>query len=76
MEDAQLVPAGGPQLGQHGGVQRRAIRDDHGRLHTPGREIFQEASHVILVVAADQSEGHRQIADRVGGQQQGEASQV
>jgi hypothetical protein len=31
---------------------------------------------VIVIVGADQSEGHRQVAQRVGGQQEREPAQV
>jgi site-specific DNA recombinase len=76
VKDAQLVVCSGPQLAQHGGVEVRAVgHHDPGR-QPPGLEVPQEPPHVILVVLGDQGEGHRQVAQWVGGQQQGEASQV
>ena len=76
VEDAQLVVRLGPQFGQHGGVQVRAVGDHDPGIQAPGLEVLEEPPHVVLVVGGDQGEGHRQVAQRVGGQQQSEATQV
>jgi hypothetical protein len=76
VEDAELVPGGGPQLVQHGGVQGRAVGDDHPRSQAPGLEVLQEAAQVTGVVPADEGEAHGQVGQRIGGHQQGKAAQV
>ncbi len=76
VEDAQLVVRVGPQLGQHGGVQVRAVGHHDVGVQAPGLEVPQEPPHVDLVVGGDQGEGDRQVMQRVGGQQRGEAAQV
>src|SRR5262249_19228296 len=42
----------------------------------PVGQVAQEAAHVILIVGADQGESYWQIAQRIGGQQQGAVAQV
>jgi hypothetical protein len=42
----------------------------------PVLEVAEEPPHVVLVVLRDQGEGHRQVGQRVGRQQQGEPAQV
>ncbi len=76
VEDAQLVAGVGPHVGQHRGVQIRAVGDDHVRGEAVGLEVVQDASHVALVVGRHQGEGDGEIADRVGGQEQGAVPQV
>jgi hypothetical protein len=76
MEGAQLMVGVRPQLAEHGRVEVRAVGDDGPRLQPPGLEVAEEPPHVVLIVGADQGEGHRQVADRIGGQQQGEPAQV
>ena len=66
----------GPQFGQHGGVEVRAVGDHDLGVQAPGLEVLEEPPHVGLIVGGDQGEGHRQVAQRVGGQEQREATQV
>ena len=66
----------GPKFGQHGRVEVRAVGDYGLGLQPPVLEVLEEPSHVILIVGTDQREGHRQITDRVGGQQEGILAQV
>ena len=76
MENAQLVVRVGPQFGQHGRVEIRAIGDHDLGLEPPGSEVLEEPQHMVLIVGGDQGEGDRQVRERVGGQEQGEAAQV
>ena len=76
VKDAQLVSGLGPQFGQHRRIQVRAIGDHDAGSKPPLLEVVQEAAHVVLIVAPHQREGHREVVDRVGGQQQGTVSQV
>jgi len=76
VEDAQLVPGVRPQLGEHLRVEVGAVADYHARQQAPTLEVGKPSPHVQLVVAADQSEGDRQVADGIGSQQQSEAAQV
>src|SRR5439155_7346540 len=43
MKDAQLVSCLGPNLGQHGGIEVRAIGDHNLGRETPVLEVVQEA---------------------------------
>ena len=71
VEDAQLMVGLGPQLGQHGRVEVRAVGDDGLGSSPQFLRLLEEPPHVIVIVGTDQGEGHRQVADRVGGQQAG-----
>ena len=75
VEHAQSVAGVGPQFGEHGGVQIRAVGDDHSRPEAVAFEVAQEASRVVLVVGGDQGEGDGEVAERVGGQEQGAVAQ-
>jgi hypothetical protein len=66
----------GPQFGQHCGIQLRVIGDHDTGHQPPGLEVLEEPPHVVLVVGCDQGEGHRQIAQGIGGQQQRKAAPV
>ncbi len=76
VEHAQLVAGVGPHVGQHRGVQIRAVGDDHPRREAVALEVVQDASHVVPVVGRDEGEGDGEVADRVGGQEQGAVAQV
>src|SRR5207302_10265503 len=76
VEDAQLMSRFGPELGQHGRVQARAIRDRGFCSNTVGFEIAQEAAHVVLIVVPHQSKSHGEIVYWVGCQQQSAAAEV
>ena len=66
----------GPQLGQQRRVEVRAVGDDGPGPKPPVLEVLKEPPHVIVIVGPDQGEGHRQVTDRIGGQQQGELAQM
>ena len=66
----------GPQLSQQRRVEVRAVGDDGPGLQPPVLEVPEESPHVIVVVGTDQGESHRQVAEGIGGQQQGEVAQV
>src|SRR5512135_2823082 len=66
----------GPEFLQHRGIQIRAVGHHDRGVQAPSLEVPEEPLHVVLVVGGDQGEGHGQVAQRVGGQQQGEATQV
>ena len=76
VEHAQLMVRVGPQLGQHAGVQVRPVGDHDVGDQAPGPEVLEEPPHVVLVVGGDEREGHRQVRERVGGQEQREAAEV
>jgi hypothetical protein len=76
VEDAQLMPGAGPDLGQQLRVEVGAVTDHHLRLQPPAGEVTQEAAHVFLVVGPDQGEADGQVGQGVGGQQQGVLAQV
>ncbi len=76
VEDTELVAGLGPDLGQHLGIKIRAVADDDGRLKAMIPEIEQEATHVALVVGRDHSEGHGEIAEGIGGQEQSAMAEV
>jgi site-specific DNA recombinase len=76
VKDAQLVVRLGPKFTQHGGIQVRAVGDDHPGHQPSGLEILEEPPHVVPVVGRDQGEGHRQVGQRVGGQQEDEPTQM
>jgi len=46
------------------------------RQEPPALEVGQEPAPVVLVVGRDQGEGHGEVVERVGGQQQGLLAQV
>jgi hypothetical protein len=66
----------GPELAQDARVRARAVGDHDPRDRAPRLEIAQEPTHVIPVVGPDRGEGHRQVAQGVGGQRRGEATEV
>jgi hypothetical protein len=68
VEDAQLVAGPRPQFGQQRRIEPRAIGHDHLGFHAPVLEVLEEPPHGVVVVAADQGEGHGKILERVGGQ--------
>ena len=76
VEHAQLVAGLGPQFGRRGGVQIGAIGDDDFGREAVGLQVVQDAAHVPLVVGRHQGEGHGEVAERVGGQQQGAVAEV
>jgi len=65
-----------PEFGQDLRVEIRAVGDDHFGHQPPGLEVLQEPPHVVMVVLADHGEGHRQVLERVGGQQQGRLAEM
>lgn len=65
-----------PQLGQDRRVEVRPIGHHHRGRKPPGLEVLEEPPHVGLAVAGDQGEGHRQVVQRVGRQQQSHLAQV
>jgi len=76
VEHAQVVTRSGPHLGQHRGVQVRAVGDDRaGRKPFPGK-VFREPARVIPIVRRDPGEGHREVADRIGGDEPGAVAEV
>jgi site-specific DNA recombinase len=76
VEDAQRMIGVGPEFAQHRRIQVRAVGDHDLGVHTPVLEVLEVSTHVVLVVLVDQREGHGQVGDRVGGQEQREAAQV
>ena len=76
VEDAQLVAGLGPQFGQQRRIELRAVGHNDLRLHAPVLEVLEEPPQVVVVVAANQCEGHGKVLERVRGQQQGIAAQV
>jgi hypothetical protein len=66
----------GPQFRQQGRVQRRTVGDHGFGLQAVALQVAKEAGHVFLVVGRHQCEGHGKAADRVGGEQQRERSEV
>jgi hypothetical protein len=76
MEDTELMAGIRPQLGKDRRIEVRAVGDHNLGDQTPGPEILEETPHVVLVVAGDRGEGHRQVLERIGRQQQGVAAQV
>ena len=76
VKHAQLVAGVRPQLGQDRRVEVRPVGHHHLGRKPPGLEVLEEPPHVGLVVAGDQGEGHRQVVQRVGRQQQGHLAQV
>ena len=76
VKHAQLVAGVRPQLGQDPRVEVRPVGHHHLGRKPPGLEVLEEPPHVGLVVAGDQGEGHRQVVQRVGRQQQGHLAQV
>ena len=76
VKHAQLVAGVRPQLGQDRRVEVRPVGHHHRGRKPPGLEVLEEPPHVGLVVAGDQGEGHRQVVQRVGRQQQGHLAQV
>ncbi len=65
VEDAQLMVSLGPELGDRGGVQVRAVGDHDTRLEPPVLEVLEKPPHVIVIVGCYQGESHRQIAQRI-----------
>ena len=76
VKDAELMTGVGPEFGQHGGVEVRAVGDDHVGQEAVVLEVVQEAPHVVLIVGRNQGEGDGEIAQRVGGQKQRAVAQV
>jgi hypothetical protein len=76
VKHAQLVAGVGPQLGQDRRVEVRPVGHHHRGRKPPGLEVLEEPPHVGLVIGRHQGESDRQVAQRIGGQEQGEAAQV
>ena len=76
MEDTELVAGLRPEFGQDLRVEVRAVGHHHLGHQPPGLEVLQEPPHVVGVVGGDQGEGHRQVLERVGGQQQRRPAEV
>src|SRR5208337_3406976 len=54
VKDAQLMVRVGPELGDHGGVQVRAVGDHDTRLEPPVLEVLEKPPHVDLIVGCYQ----------------------
>jgi hypothetical protein len=76
MEDAQLMVGVGPKFTEHGRIEVRAVGHHDLGDQSPVLEVLEEPPHLVLIVGIDQGEGHGQVGQRVGGQQQWEAAQV
>ena len=76
MKDTPLLSRLGPNLGPHGRLEIRAVGDHNLGGETPLLEVVQEAAPLLRVVGPHQSEGHREIVEGVGGQQQGAVPEV
>ena len=76
VEDTELVPGPGPDLGQQLGIEIRAIADDNGGQKALIFEVLQEAAHMVVIVGRDQGEGDWEIAERIGGQEQSAMAEV
>jgi hypothetical protein len=76
VKDVELMVGLRPQLREHGRVEVRAFVDHEVGHQPPGLEALEQPPHVIVIVGADQGEGHRQVANRIGGQEQREPAQV
>lgn len=61
----------GSYFGQDRRVQARAIGDDYVRHVSPVLEVLEKTAHVVLIVGLHQGEGNREVAQGVGGQEQG-----
>src|ERR1700722_7024972 len=61
----------GPYLYQNFGVKIRAVCHHHQGQETMLFEIAQETLHVILIIGTNQGEGHGEIVERIGSQEQG-----
>jgi hypothetical protein len=70
VENAQLVLGVRPDLGQNFGIKIRAIGHHHQGQKTMLFEIVQETPHVVLIIGTNQGEGHGEIVERVGSQEQ------
>ena len=76
MEDTELMAGLGPEFGQERRVEVRAVGDHDLGREPPRLEVLEEPPHVVGVIPGDQGEGHRQVLERVGGQQQGHPAEV
>jgi site-specific DNA recombinase len=76
VEDTQLVAGLRPEFLQDLPIEIRAVGHHHLGGQPPRLEVLQEPPHVAGIVGRDEGEGHRQVLERVGGQEQRRAAEV
>jgi hypothetical protein len=76
VENTQLMLGVRPYFRQDLGIQIRAIGHHDQGQEAVLLEIAQEAPHMILIIGAHHGEGHRNVAERIGCQQQGAMAKV